>query len=481
MNRLRAAAGRALAWLDDRLGLRENVLPVIQHPVPGNVNWWYVFGSATLVAFIVQVITGVALAFTYVPAPNSAYDTLQFITHRALLGNVVRGIHYFGASAMVILIAVHAARVFLMGAYKYPRELSWLSGGLLLFMTLGMAFTGQLLRWDQDAYWAVVVGAEQAGRVPLIGPLLVQIVVAGQTVGGGTLTRFYATHVFLIPAGMFALIGVHLYLVVRHGISEPPVAGVPVDRATYRERYHALLQRGVPFWPDAAWKDVIFALSVGAVVVALAVLVGPPELNKQADPTVIQANPRPDWYFLWYFALLSLLPTGLENIVILGFPLVAAVVLLALPFISPTGERSPTRRPWAVASVVLPAIAIGVLVREGMAAPWSPHLPAEQLPPAVLTGLSGPAAAGAQLFQTEACISCHAIGATGGRKGPDLTTAGSRLTHEQLVTRVLNGGGGMPGYGDALTPEQTDSLVAFLAAQTGSQGGQGGQRGQRGA
>src|ERR687885_454983 len=186
-------------WFDRRLGFSKAILPIIQHPVPRSVNWWYVFGSATLVAFIFQVITGVALAFTYVPAPNSAYDTLQFITHGALLGNVVRGIHYFGASAMVILIAIHAARVFLMGAYKYPRELSWLTGALLLLMTLGMAFTGQLLRWDQDAYWAVVVGAEQAGRVPLVGPWLVQIIVAGQTVGGGTLTRFYATHVFLIP------------------------------------------------------------------------------------------------------------------------------------------------------------------------------------------------------------------------------------------------------------------------------------------
>ena len=466
---IRRPLRRVFDWLDDRLGLRENVLPVIQHPVPRNVNWWYVFGSATLVAFVVQVITGVALAFTYVPAPNSAYDTLQFITHQAVLGSVVRGIHYFGASAMVVLIAAHAARVFLMGAYKYPRELSWLTGSLLLLLTLGMAFTGQLLRWDQDAYWSVVVAAEQAGRVPVIGPRLVQIVVAGQTVGGATLTRFYATHVFLIPAGMFLLIGVHLYLVVRHGISEPPVAGVPVDRATYRQRYHQVLARGVPFWPDAAWKDVIFALAVGVVVVTLSIGVGPPELNKQADPTLIQANPRPDWYFLWYFALLSLLPAGLENVVIVGLPLLAGVALLALPLVAPTGERSPRRRPWAIAAVVIPAVAIGVLIREGMEAPWSPHLPPEQLPAAYQAQYSGSAAAGLRLFETEACISCHAIAGTGGRKGPDLTTVGTRLSRAQLVTRVLNGGGGMPGYGDTLTPDQTESLVAFLSAQTGIQ------------
>lgn len=460
---MKAALRRIYDYLDDRLGIGSTILPVIEHRVPRDVNWWYVFGSATLVAFIFQVITGVALAFTYVPAPNSAYDTLQFITHDAALGNVVRGIHYFGASAMVILIAIHAARVFLMGAYKYPRELNWLSGSLLLLLTLGMAFTGQLLRWDQDAYWAVVVGAEQAGRVPFLGPMLVQILVAGQTVGGATLTRFYATHVFLIPAMMFALIGVHLYLVVRHGISEPPLAGVPVDRKTYRQRYHALLEQGIPFFPDAGWKDVVFALAVGAVVVALSVIVGPPELNKQADPTLINANPRPDWYFLWYFALLSLLPVSLENVVILGFPVLAVLVLIVMPFLFSTGERSPRRRPWAVAGVAVPVIAIAVLVNEGARAPWSPDFQAHSLSADVLQEDNASTAMGMRLFEQKTCISCHAVAGTGGHRGPDLTTVGSRLNREQLVTRVLNGGNGMPAYAGNLAPGEVTSLVDFLA------------------
>src|SRR4029077_14161394 len=125
------------------------------------------------------------------------------------------------------------------------------TGVLLLFLTLGMAFTGQLLRWDQDAYWAVVVAAEQAGRPPFIGNLVVQLVIAGQTVGGPTLTRFYATHVFLLPAAMFLFIGTHLYLVIRQGISETPKVGEPVDPVTYEARYHRILERGVPFFPDA--------------------------------------------------------------------------------------------------------------------------------------------------------------------------------------------------------------------------------------
>lgn len=450
-------------WLDDRLGITSALLPVIEHPVPRSVNWWYVFGSATLVAFIVQVITGVALAFSYVPAPNSAYDTLQFITHQALLGNWVRGIHYYGASAMIVLVAIHMARVFLMGSYKFPREVNWLTGVLLLGLTLGMAFSGQLLRWDQDAYWAVVVGAEQAGRAPFIGQWLAQLLIAGQTVGGATLTRFYATHVFLFPALIFGLLGIHLYLVVRHGISDPPSPNSRVNPATEQERYRNLLHKeGIPFWPDAAWRDVVFALAVGAVVVLLAIVVGPPELGKQADPTNIQADPRPDWYFLWYFAILALIPPQVENWVIIGFPLLVGVVLLALPFVAPAGARSPRRRPWAVGVVLFSFLSIGVLVREGFTAPWSPNTNPGPLPPSVTASLSGDQAAGARLFEMKGCHNCHTIAGTGGQRGPDLTAVGARLSHDELVWRILNGGNNMPAYGQTLQPQEVEQLTAFL-------------------
>ncbi len=454
---------QALQWLDDRSGFSANVLPVLRHPVPKNVNWWYVFGSATLVAFIVQVVTGVALAFTYVPAADNAYETLQFISHQATLGSIVRGIHYWGASAMVVLVIIHMVRIFLMGSYKYPRELNWLTGVGLLLLTLAMAFTGQLLRWDQDAYWAVVVGAEQAGRVPLIGPYLVQILVAGQTVGGATLTRFYATHVFLIPALMFGLIGLHLYLVVRHGISEPPEVGRPVDPASYKSWYQRLLDReGIPFWPDAVWRDVVFALAVGLVVVILAMVPGPKELAERADPTILKAYPRPDWYFLWYFAVLALIPPGVETWVIIGFPALAVIVLLAIPFIGRGGERSLRRRPWAVGLVVVPMVAVGLLTYEGHRAPWSPDLSPDPLPAAVTQPLDQEQAAGAQIFEKHGCINCHTIAGVGGKRGPNLNSVGDRLTGDQLTWRILNGGKNMPAFNDKLDSEQINQLVAFL-------------------
>jgi ubiquinol-cytochrome c reductase cytochrome b subunit len=453
----------ALEWLDDRIGFSTTVKPLIEHPVPPT-GWDYTIGSATLVAFIVQVITGVALAFSYVPTPDHAYESLEFITNQAILGGIVRGIHFWGASAMVLLAAMHMAQVFLVGAFKFPREVNWLSGTLLLVFTFGMAFTGQLLRWNQDAYWAVVVGAAQAARVPFIGDWLTGILFAGQTVGGATLTRFYATHVFMIPAIVFAVLGLHLYLVIRHGVSEPPVPGVPVDPKTYRLRYDELLHKiGVPFWPDAGWKDVLFALAVGSVVLVLAIVLGPPHLGNKADPTIVAAYPRPDWYLLWYFALLALVPVNVEDVFIVAFPLLLGLMFVLLPFVAPTGERSYKRRPWAVGIVVFFTAGVAALVVLGSQAPWSPVLEAVTLPPSVTQSLTGPAADGARYFEQKGCISCHRVAGVGGQRGPDLTSVGGRLSPDQLTWRILNGGRNMPAYASALTPDETNGLVDFLS------------------
>ena len=457
---------RVYDWLDDQIGIRSAILPVIVHPVPKDVNWWYIFGSATLTSFIIQAVTGVALAFAYVPSPNAAYDSLDYITNQAFLGSVIRGVHYFNASAMVILITIHMIRVFLMAAYKYPRQLTWLIGVFLLILTLGMAFTGQLLRWNQDAYWAVFVMAEQAARAPILGPFIARVIIAGSTVGGTTLTRFYATHVFLIPALMFGLIGAHLYLIVRNGISELPKAGQPVNPKTYKRWYDDLIHRdGIPFWPDAAWRDVVFALVVGAVVVVLAVVVGPPDLGAKADPTNLVADPRPDWYFLWLFSMLALMPRSIEDAMILIVPLALLVALLAVPFISPAGERSPRRRPWAIATVVVGLLASAVLIQRGQTATWSPNFEPQPLPAAITTGLSPTALQGAQLFQVKGCLNCHLIAGSGGLRGPDLTTVGSRLRPDQLTWRILNGGENMPAYGSALKPDELQAIVEFLSTR----------------
>ncbi len=465
-NPLKKAGIATFDWLDLRLGIRSTLVPILTHKSP-KVNWWYVFGSATLIAFIMQVLTGVALAFTYVAAPNSANQSIQWITNVAPLGSVVRGIHYWGATAMVFLVFIHMCQVFAFGSYKFPRELNWLSGLVLLLLTISLAFTGQLLRWDQDAYWAIFVMAETLARVPFVGDWLMQIIIAGQTVGGNTLTRFYATHVFLLPALTFMLIGGHLYLVLKHGISELPVVGKPVDPATYHEEYEELLEEeGEPFWPDSAWKDVIAVLAIGALVLVLAIWPGPKHIGEIADPTILKTSPRPDWYFLSLFAILALMPPKLEDTLIVAGPLVLGIVLVILPIVASKGERHWRRRPWALGIIAFTVVALVTLTILGNEAPWSPDLNPKPLAADITqradaAGLSR----GAEIFQKNACINCHRIGDSGGQRGPDLSTVGDRLTQEQLVWRILNGGTNMPAFGQALGTNEVDQVVQFLLQQ----------------
>ena len=454
---------RLYTWIEDRTGVIAAIKPIMEHRVPKESKWAYVFGSATLFSFVLQIVTGVVLATMYVPSTNSAFQSLEYIETTAIMGHVVRGLHYFGASAMFIFIGVHMLRVFLYAAYKYPREVNWTSGVLLLICTLAMGFTGQLMRWDQNAVWSVNIAAKQGARVPFIGGFMQHVIYGGDHLSGLSLTRFFDLHVFVIPGVMMALVGLHLYLVIYNGISEPPKAGAPVDPKTYKKQYKELVKKeGVPFWPDAAWRDALFGSLVIAGCVTFAFMYGAPKLVPTPDPSVIHADPQPDWYLLWYYAVLALSPHSLESYIMFLAPLAVFGSMLALPFVFNRGERSVRRRPWAVAWVIIVVVGVLGLWREGAIAPWSPRFQSPPLPNSLPTTASSAAFHGQVLFHDRGCEYCHTINGLGGLRGPNLSNVANRLTEQDMIIRIMNGGKNMPSFGGTLPADQVTSLVAYL-------------------
>jgi ubiquinol-cytochrome c reductase cytochrome b subunit len=454
-------------WLEQRAGLGAPIREAASHRVPSaSASWWYVFGSATLVAFVLQVVTGICLATVYAPSANDAWTSLERLNHEIPLGWFLRALHGWGSNFMVALVVMHMVQVFLFGAHKYPRELTWMVGVVLLLMTLGMAFTGQIMRFDQDAYWGLGIGASIAGRTPIVGRALVHLLLGGPIIAGATLSRFFTLHVFVIPAVLMALVGLHLLLVLKLGINEWPMPGRVVSRETYRREYETLVHAdGVPFFPDAAKKDMVFAGLVILALVACAAVFGPIGPGGQPDPTIIDTEPSPDFFFLWIYAALALLPAYLETILLLTAPVVAILFLLALPLLAGTGEKSWRRRPVAVLAVILIFLTIGSLTYLGTFAPWSPVMDAWSALPTpedYLKDRSPLELQGALVVQAKQCRNCHALGGEGGRRGPALDDVATRLTRDQLIRQVLQGGGEMPAYGKNLSPAEVTALVAFL-------------------
>ena len=460
-------------WFDRRLGLAKPITEAAEHPIPGNTSsWWYVFGSAATVILVLQVVTGILLALVYTPTARDAWNSLNFLNHGLTLGWFLRAMHGWGSDFMVAIVLIHMAQVFTFGAYKYPRELTWIVGVFLLLMTLGMAFTGQVLRFDQDAYWGLGIGASIMGRVPWIGGWLVHLMLGGPTIGATTVSRFFALHVFVIPGILIALVGVHVWMVLRLGINEWPMPGRIVRRSTYIREYEAEIHKdGIPFVPDAAWKDALFAAAIILMIMAFAFFFGPIGPGGPPDPTIIQTYPKPDVPFLWIFALFALLPPEMETPLILITPIVAILAMLALPLYAGEGEKHWSRRPVAMLMLMVIVVSLAIFTRLGQTTPWSPKMQAwsgDAVQPRFLQGRTPLERQGALVFQNMQCRNCHSLDGIGGQRGPALNGVSTRLTESQLIRQVLQGSGNMPAYGSALNPQQTTALVSFLETLNGN-------------
>ena len=377
---------RVLDWLHSRTGYRSGVADLLEEPLPPGTGWWFTLGSVLLFLLSAQVVTGIGLALYYAPTPDHAYQSVKFITEQVTLGRFVRGLHFFGASAIVIVAALHMLRVIAFGSYKAPREATWVTGLVLLNLILAFALTGYLLPWDQRAYWATVVTVNISKLVPFAGETLATLAGApGGQIGALTLSRWFAMHVIVLPVLLAGLVVSHLYLLRRHGISGPVRARAGASRA---------------FYPYHAARDVTVILAVSLVLVLLAWR-GLPALERMADPADNTYVPRPEWYFLGLFQLLKFMPGPWEIIGALILPGVAMGLLALLPWIDRGFERDPRRRP-----VVLGGVVAGVISLVGLTgAGWRdrPFTP----PPGAWSLRE---IAGASLAASQNCGRCHAPG-----------------------------------------------------------------------
>jgi ubiquinol-cytochrome c reductase cytochrome b subunit len=335
-------------WIDVRLGMREIVNEKrTGYLLPRNINAWYSLGSVLLVVFALQIVTGLLLMLYYVPDIDKAFSSVAFIMNEIPLGRLIRLFHAVGSSMMLLLLLLHMISIIFMGSYKSPRELHWLTGFVLLLMAMGISLTGYLLPWNQLSFWATTVATDCVGTVPLVGEYLLELLRGGKLVGFQTLGRFYTLHVGLLPAAITILIGIHLFLIQRTGVSTPPFGLEDTTNPWKSETFHYEDHPGgIPFFPNFFLQDLISISLYLACFLALVFFA--PNLflsasaNMPANPYITPAHIKPEWYFLANYQTLKLFPS---EIIGLTVQVIAMCCVALLPFIDRGAEKHPLKRP----------------------------------------------------------------------------------------------------------------------------------------
>ena len=465
-------------WIDHRLPISAVVRWGLDEPVPGGPSFAYVFGGVNLALFLLLVVTGVLQLFFYVPTTDHAYQSVMYLRLQVPFGWLVHGLHYWCAQAFLVMVGVHAAQVFVWGAYKNPREVTWIAGVLLLLLVAAMAFTGPLLAWDQLGYWAAEVGTSIAGTVPWIGDFLQRFARGGETMGQQTLSRFFIFHVAILPALLLGFIAIHLAAFRQFGSVGPwdPEKSKRVGK----------------FWPDQVYKDILVASLIIIIAAGLCVFWRAP-ITGVADPLGRSLTPKPSWNFLFLYQTLKSFKGPWEVVGTVGVPLVLVLLLFFLPFYDRRPERNPGKRPiamtggFALVVLILTLTVLGQLSHSLTQGTSAGPVPAREAPagqgtraepgtaaqpsePAVASSEKVPSAnvqKGAELYQAQGCAACHKINGQGGAAGPDLSDEVNKgRSADWLATQIRdakahNAGSIMPPY-PSLSQEQVESLVAYM-------------------
>jgi quinol-cytochrome oxidoreductase complex cytochrome b subunit/cytochrome c551/c552 len=448
---------KIIEWLEHRTGIQTAIKDFLYEDIPASSGWHQVIGSIAVFFFIIQVFTGSLLAFNYAPTPGEAYNSVKYIMTELTGGSLIRGLHHWGASMMLIIVVLHMLQVFLYGAYKKPREATWMMGVVLLLITLAFGLTGYLLPWDNRAYWGTVVTTQIAGQAPIAGPYLTRLL--GGSVGNVTFSRFYALHTVLLPPLTMILIGIHIYLVRKHGVTPA------VDDTAPRRK----------FFPEQVFKDTV-GVAIGFLILFMMAVFARVPLGRLADPTDTTFVPRPEWYFLFLFQTLKFFKGPLEAVGSVVLPGVALLALFLIPFI----DRGPLvrlgKRTFAFTFAALALLAWTGLTTAAImttpktteadeTAPGAENLQAwQQLTPEELQGLA--------FFRKENCKACHP-GAGKRGIGPDLTqmipahrTAAWMIPHFKNPAQVVPGSSMPPVHLDDAGLNALSAFVLKLTPQS---------------
>lgn len=463
---------RSLRWIVDRFGLG----PIWDHVLDRNVPkdpWYHGDGMALLVLLTVLVVTGVLLSMGYCPAVDEAYRSVDYITRKQTLGWFVRGLHYWSAGLMVVMLFLHLCRQLLNGGYKSPREGTWLIGVLLLFIVLTTSLLGYVLRWDQRGFYGLKVLLAVLQSVPAIGERLVLLVQGGPEVTSLTLSRIFALHVVVLPLLMLLLVGHHVYLVILHGTTTVAERKEPIETVEeQREIYHEQAEhpaKGEVFFPTAVMKISPWSIVSLTLAVGLTLTLGPRALMAPASESSF-APVSEEWWFAWYSALVALLPPSVAPTFQWLFPLACFLGLVLLPFVDRSPLRGWKNRPVATTLVVLMVLSVLGLSWLRYQSPWTARTTARLPETPVGIELAEEAEQGRHLFKQYGCTNCHSIAGSGGAKvGSDLSQLDTIYSQAELRQYILQPpvGVAMPAYEGRLSDAELEGLVAYvLVAQT---------------